>query len=78
MRPDSVLTYIRAIPFRPFRLVLNSGRSYDVRHPEMVRVGRDTLIYFYATAPEEPFERSEFVSLLLIEHIEHLEVASSS
>jgi hypothetical protein len=78
VRSESVLTFVRAVPFRPFRLVLNSGRAYDVRHPEMVRVGRDTVIYFYETPPDAPFDRFEFVSLLLIERVEHLEVTTPS
>jgi hypothetical protein len=32
MRPDDVLFWLRAVPFRPFRLTLNSGRTIDMRH----------------------------------------------
>jgi len=73
MRPDTLLSYVRAAPFRPFRLVMNSGKVYDVRHPEMIRVGRDVAIYYHAPAPDAPFDRWESLSLLLIQNIEHLE-----
>jgi len=73
MRPDTLLSYVRAAPFRPFRLVMNSGRVFDVRHPEMIRVGRDVLNYYYADPPDGPFERWDTVSLVLIEHIEPLD-----
>ena len=62
-----------AVPFRPFRLVLNSGKSYDVRRPEMVRVTVSSVLYFYATDPEGPAERWETVSLPLLQSIEHIE-----
>lgn len=77
MRPDSILPYVRAQPFRPFRLVLNSGKLYDVRHPEMLAVGRDVCIYYYREQPGTPFERWESVSLLLIQNVEHLEPAAA-
>ena len=38
MLPTDILGYIRATPFRPFRLVLNSGKTYDVRHPEFILI----------------------------------------
>lgn len=38
MRDADIFGYTRATPFRPFRLVLNSGRTYDVTHPETVAV----------------------------------------
>jgi hypothetical protein len=41
MSAREVLDYVKDQPFRPFRILMNSGRSYEIRHPEMVRVGRD-------------------------------------
>lgn len=36
---------LRAQPFQPFRLVISSGQTYDVRHPEMAwRLHTDLLI----------------------------------
>jgi hypothetical protein len=29
-----VLDYVRAEPFRPFRIHMASGRTFDIRHPE--------------------------------------------
>jgi hypothetical protein len=31
-------------PFRPFRVVMSSGESYDVRHPEMAWVTKNDLV----------------------------------
>jgi hypothetical protein len=75
MRPDDVLEWVRAVPFRPFRICLNSGRAYDIRHPEMLRVGRTTMYIFSfrGEPPKEPHEHTEMVGLLLIERIEPIE-----
>ncbi|MBW3540123.1 MAG: hypothetical protein KY476_07630 [Planctomycetes bacterium] len=31
-------------PFKPFRLVMSSGETYDVRHPEMAWLTRTSLL----------------------------------
>jgi hypothetical protein len=73
MRPDDLLFWLRAVPFQPFRIYLNSGRTYEIRHPEMLRVGRTTVhVYSFAGEPMDPYEKVEMVSLLLIERIEPL------
>ena len=43
MTPGEVLGHVTAEPFRPFRIHTASGRIFEVRHPEVVRVGRTTL-----------------------------------
>ena len=76
MTPQSVLGYVKAEPFRPFRIHMASGRTFDIRHPEMLRVGRSSVnVYSFAGEPADPYERMEMVSLLLIEAIEPLEAA---
>lgn len=76
MRPDDLLTWVRAIPFVPFRLRLNSGRTFDIRHPEMLRVGRSTVnVFSFSGEPTDPYERMDMVSLILIESIEPLEAS---
>jgi len=74
MRPEDLVEWRTAVPFRPFRICLNSGRTYDIRHPEMLRVGRTTMhIYSFRGDPVEPYEHMEMVGLLLIERIEPIE-----
>ena len=74
MRADDLLAWTRTTPFAPFRIRLNSGRTFDIRHPEMLRVGRSAVnIYTFAGEPADPYERMEMVSLVLIESIEPLE-----
>ncbi len=74
MRSEDLLVWLRATPFVPFRIRLNSGRSFDIRHPEMLRVGRSSVnVFSFAGAPADPYERMEMVSLILIESLEPLE-----
>ncbi len=78
MWPDTLFAYVRAAPFRPFRVVLNSGRAYEVRHPEMIRVGHDSIVYFHATPPDGPFDRWETLSLALVERVEHADSVTTN
>jgi len=49
LTPPQVLTFVKAQPFRPFRLHMASGVSFDIRHPEMVKVGKSFLLDFCLT-----------------------------
>ena len=64
-------------PFRPFRLVMSSGQTYEVRHPEMALLTRtDLLIGVDASDDGVPAE-FKICSLLHVATIEPLEVAGS-
>jgi hypothetical protein len=78
MAPNTVLAYVRAKPFRPFRIVLNSGRAYDVRHPELIRVGLDHFVVFFASDPDGPHQSFETAGLVVVDHIEHIEAAAAA
>ncbi len=39
--------YVTAEPFRPFRIKMVSGQSFDIRHPEMILVGRSSVRVYY-------------------------------
>ncbi len=74
MRAEDLLTWIRATPFVPFRIRLNSGRTFEIRHPEMLRVGRTAAnVYSFAGAPADPYEQMEMISLVLIESVAPVE-----
>jgi hypothetical protein len=76
MTPQELLNYVNAKPFRPFRIRMNSGRTFEIRHPEMVRVGRrDVLIFTFVGDTSEVYDRWENVSLLLIESLAPLDAA---
>jgi hypothetical protein len=74
MPPQTVLGYVKAEPFRPFRLHMASGRTFDVRHPEMIKVLRSNILVFKANGEmEEIPDDFESVSLMLSESVSHLE-----
>jgi hypothetical protein len=71
---QDILGYLKAQPFRPFRIHMPSGRSFDVRHPEMVRVGRTHLLLFSLVSDNPDIhDRWEMVGLMLIESISFLD-----
>jgi hypothetical protein len=73
MRPDGILEWVKAAPFRPFRICLNSGRTFDIRRPKMIKVGRSTIdIFEYASEERYIYDQRQMVGLLLIERIEPL------
>ncbi len=74
--PAQLLTYIKAEPFRPFQFHVASGKTFDIRHPETVKVGKTFLLFFsLAEGETEVVDQWESVSLMLIESISHLDVA---
>ena len=38
LAPRIVLDFVKAEPFRPFRLRMASGRTFEIRHQKMVKV----------------------------------------
>jgi hypothetical protein len=71
--PSDMLTYLRTVPFRPFQIRMTGGRTYEIRHPEMVRVGKNSLIVFtFVSDDPQIYDRWETVSLTLIESLTHL------
>lgn len=60
-------------PFKPFRLIMSSGESFDVRHPEMAWLTRtDILVGIDETDDHVPGE-FRICSLLHVATIEPLD-----
>ncbi len=79
MRAEDILTWNRAVPFVPYRIRMNSGRTFDIRHPEMVRVSRSTVhIFSFVGEPADPYERVEMIGLLLIESLEPIPASAAA
>lgn len=63
--------YMTAEPFRPFRIRTAGGQSFEIRHPEMILVGRTTVkIYTSPDGDDERPEQWHDVSMMLIESVE--------
>ena len=70
-----ISSYVMSEPFRPFRITTASGRTFEIRHPEMVQVGRTTMTIFTILSddPEDAKEQKVEVSLLLTKSVEPLD-----
>jgi hypothetical protein len=44
MTADAFREILRRAPFEPFRVVMSSGESYNVMHPEMALVSQRALV----------------------------------
>lgn len=78
LAPQELLNYLNARPFRPFRIHMASGENFDVRHPEMARVGRNTLILFtFVSDNPQIYDRWDTISLMLTERVTHVDAAAT-
>ena len=71
IHPRTMLDFLTAEPFLPFRIHMASGAIFDVRHPEMVRVGKSSVtVHKHPEGDEEQPSRWQEVSLMLMESLE--------
>lgn len=75
MNYKEVMSHVTAEPFRPFRIHTASGRSFDIKHPEVVQVGKTTLTISVPLSDDIPDAEGLWykLSLMLIESIEPLD-----
>ena len=73
MTNRKLLDYVSAEPFRPFRIKMASSQTFDIRHPEMILIGRSSVQVYVAT-PDETNEKWHDVSLMLMETLEPLDI----
>ncbi len=75
MNYKEVMSHVTAEPFRPFRIHTASGRSFEIKHPEVVQVGKTTLTISVPLSDDIPDAEGLWykLSLMLIESIEPLD-----
>ena len=80
MQSADILEYVRRKPFKPFRITLTDGRSYEIQHPEFAMVGRSTVAIGLRSGngPELVYDRLVTVDLLHIMETELLEKPGSA
>jgi hypothetical protein len=64
-------------PFRPFRLVMSSGQSYEVRHSEMAMLTRTDLLVGVGESVEEVPAEFRICSLLHVATVEPISTAAA-
>ena len=78
MPPEDLEGYLRATPFAPFRLLLSTGRTCtDIHHPELVMVGKRSVIVGITQDPTPRYDRSVTVAHLHIVRLEPIDAATA-
>jgi hypothetical protein len=76
MTADAVFARLRRRPFVPFRMILSSGTTYDVLHPEMLFVSKSGVTVAIYDKDQRPspdeIPRESLVSFLHIAATEDL------
>ena len=65
-------------PFRPFRLVMSSGQSYEVRHPEMAMLTRSDLLVGVGESQEGVPSEFRICALLHVATVEPISANTGS
>jgi len=73
MRPDELISLVRARPFVPLRIHLTDGTVYDISHPDQIIVLRGRVDIGVGADPETgAAEGVEHVSLLHVVRVEEI------
>jgi hypothetical protein len=80
MRPEEIHEFVRQTPFRPIRLTLIDGRTYDVVHPELAMAGKQSMVVGLPCPGNSGaiYDRTVTISLLHVMQVEEIEQASAS
>jgi hypothetical protein len=72
-RPEDIQARLRERPFRPFRIIASEGQHFDIRHPDLVFVGRrDLMIGFPDAETPTIYDRVTRVALVHVVSLEEL------
>ena len=76
--PDDIRSRLRLSPFRPVRIIISSGQTFDVYHPDLVMVGRRDMIVGMASS-ENPtqYDRTTRIPIMHVTALEDLPAASA-
>jgi hypothetical protein len=69
---EEVLERLHRRPFEPFRIHLTDGTTYEVRHPELVLVGRRSMVVGVSDVEQQPVVYDRYTTVALV-HIVRLE-----
>jgi hypothetical protein len=74
MAPEELRDALRQSPFEPFRLVMTDGVGFEIRHPELLMVGRRSATIGLTLDPTQAYyDRTVKVDLLHVIRMEPLE-----
>ncbi|HWG41451.1 MAG TPA: hypothetical protein VN688_01605 [Gemmataceae bacterium] len=79
MQQEDVEKKVRQRPFKPFRLYLTDGSTYEVRHPELIMLGRRYLVLGIAADPSQTvFDQSVDIDLFHIVRMDYVETPAAA
>jgi hypothetical protein len=70
MNADAIREWLNRQPFEPFEIRLSNGETYQVRHPEVLAIGKNKM------AIVDP-ETDRFVHIALI-HVNSIQVLQTA
>lgn len=73
MRPNEIQAHLRKQPFRPIRVYVSDGSSYDICHPELMFVTRTEVVIGLDPGDGDIPERSAYCDPIRITRIEPLD-----
>jgi hypothetical protein len=76
MAPEELRDILRQQPFQPFRLVMTDGTGFEIRHSDLLWVGKRSAQVGLTGDPGQTFyERAVRINLLHVIRVEPLESA---
>lgn len=79
MTQEELHDFARRQPFHPFRVILTTGPAYDIRHPDLIMVGRRSAMLGITNEPNGTiYDRTITVDLLHVVGVEALPVSPPS
>jgi hypothetical protein len=74
MPPEDIRERLQQRPFVPFRIVLSEGKTYEIRHPELLFLGKRSAVIGLTDNPADTlYDRYVTVALLHITRLEPLD-----
>jgi len=79
MRGDILKSALTASPFRPFRLHVADGTSYEINHPELLMVSRNSVVIGIAERAtqssngDEPYPEIDRFATVDLRHVTQAE-----
>jgi hypothetical protein len=73
MDRDSLKKRVKRRPFKPFRLYVDDGGTYDVRHPDMLMVAAETVVIGIPPASNPTADDVEDYAWVDLDHIARAE-----
>jgi hypothetical protein len=75
--PETIKERVQRQPFVPLRIVTSSGGAYEVRHPDLIMIGRRELIIGLASKKKPGFYKElARVALMHVTAMEDIRAAS--